>query len=117
MPSKTKAVKEAMAHDASNHRNGTSGKTVLTDAGSLRIEVPRRPRGQLRASPDPQARAPHRLLIRDAFCPQFLHPFAKTNRSARSCRLVATRSTLTGPEGIRPSPRGFAVFSGRSRLH
>jgi len=27
--------------DASNHRNGTSGKTVLTDAGSLRIEVPR----------------------------------------------------------------------------
>ena len=41
MPSKTKAVKEAMAHDASNHRNGTSGKTVLTDAGSLRIEVPR----------------------------------------------------------------------------
>ena len=27
--------------DASNHRNGTSGKTVLTDTGSLRIEVPR----------------------------------------------------------------------------
>ena len=26
---------------ASNHRNGTSAKTVLTDAGSLRIEVPR----------------------------------------------------------------------------
>src|SRR6187399_1840748 len=27
--------------DGSNHRNGTSGKTVLTDTGSLRIEVPR----------------------------------------------------------------------------
>src|SRR6186713_2070881 len=27
--------------DGSNHRNGTSAKTVLTDAGSLRIEVPR----------------------------------------------------------------------------
>ena len=27
--------------EASNHRNGTSGKTVLTDTGSLRIEVPR----------------------------------------------------------------------------
>ena len=31
----------AKPEDASNHRNGTSGKTVLTDAGSLRIEVPR----------------------------------------------------------------------------
>jgi putative transposase len=27
--------------DASNHRNGASGKTVLTDDGPLRIEVPR----------------------------------------------------------------------------
>src|SRR4029078_8463541 len=27
--------------EASTHRNGTSGKTVLTDTGSLRIEVPR----------------------------------------------------------------------------
>ena len=31
----------AKPEDTSNHRNGTSGKTVLTDAGSLRIEVPR----------------------------------------------------------------------------
>ena len=27
--------------DATNHRNGTSGKTILTDDGSLAIEVPR----------------------------------------------------------------------------
>jgi putative transposase len=27
--------------EATNHRNGTSGKTVLTDLGALRIEVPR----------------------------------------------------------------------------
>ena len=32
---------QAKPEDASNHRNGTSGKTVLTDAGPLRIEVPR----------------------------------------------------------------------------
>ena len=31
----------AKPEDASNHRNGTSGKTVLTDDGPLRIEVPR----------------------------------------------------------------------------
>ena len=31
----------AKPEDASNHRNGTSGKSVLTDAGPLRIEVPR----------------------------------------------------------------------------
>jgi len=30
---------------ATNHRNGTSAKTVLTDAGSLRIEVPREREG------------------------------------------------------------------------
>ena len=27
--------------DTTNHRNGTSGKTVLTDAGAMPIEVPR----------------------------------------------------------------------------
>ncbi len=27
--------------DANNHRNGTSGKTVLTEDGPLRIDVPR----------------------------------------------------------------------------
>jgi hypothetical protein len=32
---------DAKPEEASNHRNGTSGKTVLTDTGSLRIEVPR----------------------------------------------------------------------------
>src|SRR3982751_5900233 len=31
----------AKPEEASNHRNGASGKTVLTDTGSLRIEVPR----------------------------------------------------------------------------
>jgi putative transposase len=31
----------AKAEDASNHRNGASGKTVLTEDGPLRIEVPR----------------------------------------------------------------------------
>ena len=31
----------AKPEDATNHRNGTSGKTVLTDDGPLRIEVPR----------------------------------------------------------------------------
>jgi putative transposase len=32
---------EAKPADQSNHRNGTSSKTVLTDTGALRIEVPR----------------------------------------------------------------------------
>lgn len=31
----------AKTEDASNHRNGVSGKTVLTEDGPLRIEVPR----------------------------------------------------------------------------
>ena len=31
----------AKPEDAGNHRNGTSGKTVLTDDGPVRIEVPR----------------------------------------------------------------------------
>lgn len=31
----------AKPEDAGNHRNGTSGKTVLTDDGPLRIDVPR----------------------------------------------------------------------------
>jgi len=32
---------EAKPEERSNHRNGTSGKTVLTDTGVVRIEVPR----------------------------------------------------------------------------
>ena len=32
---------EAKPESRSNHRNGTSGKTVLTDSGEVRIEVPR----------------------------------------------------------------------------
>src|SRR5438105_12693669 len=32
---------DAKPEEASNHRNGTSGKTVLTDGGPLRIDVPR----------------------------------------------------------------------------
>jgi len=48
--------------DTSNHRNGASAKTVLTDEGPLRIEVPRDREGSLRADPDPEARAAlHRL--------------------------------------------------------
>jgi putative transposase len=35
----------AKPEDANNHRNGNSGKTVLTDAGPLRIEVPREREG------------------------------------------------------------------------
>ncbi len=31
----------AKPHDTTNHRNGTSGKTVLTDDGALAIDVPR----------------------------------------------------------------------------
>jgi putative transposase len=33
--------------ETTNHRNGTSGKTVLTDDGPLPIEVPPRSRGEL----------------------------------------------------------------------
>jgi putative transposase len=32
---------ESKPEESSNHRNGTSGKTVLTDSGAVRIEVPR----------------------------------------------------------------------------
>jgi putative transposase len=32
---------EAKPEDQSNHRNGSSGKTVITDEGPIRIEVPR----------------------------------------------------------------------------
>jgi len=32
---------ESKPEEAPNHRNGTSGKTVLTDSGAVRIEVPR----------------------------------------------------------------------------
>ena len=45
-----------------NHRNGTSGKTVLTDDGPVPIEVPRDRDGTLRAAADWQTRAAlHRL--------------------------------------------------------
>jgi len=46
---------------ATNHRNGASGKTVLTEDGPLRVEVPRS-RRRLRAAADSQARtALHRV--------------------------------------------------------
>ncbi len=32
---------ESKPEEASNHRNGTSGKTVLTDSGAVRLKVPR----------------------------------------------------------------------------
>ena len=35
------AAGEGKPEDQSNHRNGTSGKTVITDDGPIRIEVPR----------------------------------------------------------------------------
>ena len=35
------AVGGAKPEDTTNHRNGTSGKTVLTDDGPLTLEVPR----------------------------------------------------------------------------
>ena len=37
---------EAKPEEADNQRNGTSGKTVLTDDGPLRIDVPRDRAGQ-----------------------------------------------------------------------
>lgn len=36
---------QAKPEDATNHRNGSSAKTVLTDSGSVRIEVPREREG------------------------------------------------------------------------
>ena len=48
--------------DAGNHRNGVSGKTVLTEAGPLRIDVPRDRQGSFEPVLIPQARtAFHRL--------------------------------------------------------
>jgi len=45
-----------------DHRNGTTGKTVLTDDGPVRIEVPRGRDGSFEPQIIPQARAPlHRL--------------------------------------------------------
>ena len=40
-PSRLSARRRASPSDTTNHRNGTSGKTVLTDDGPLAIEVPR----------------------------------------------------------------------------
>ena len=34
------AAGQAKPEDATNHRNGSSAKTVITDTGSVRIEVP-----------------------------------------------------------------------------
>ena len=48
----------AKPEDTTNHRNGTSGKTVLTDDGPLPLEVPRDRDGSFRAAPDRQTRAP-----------------------------------------------------------
>ena len=46
--------------EATNHRNGTSGKTVLTDDGSLAIEVPRDREGTFErgSSPNTSAASP-----------------------------------------------------------
>ena len=52
----------AKPEEASNHRNGTSAKTVLTGRRRRAHRRAARPRRQLRAAPDPQARAAlHRL--------------------------------------------------------
>ena len=56
----------AKAEEASNHRNGASGKTVLTEDGPLRIEVPRDREGSFEPVLNPQARAAlHRLRRQD----------------------------------------------------
>lgn len=34
-------IERAMGTEMSNHRNDTSAKTVITDSGSVRIDVPR----------------------------------------------------------------------------
>ena len=48
--------------EASNHRNGSTSKTVLTGDGRLLIETPRDREGDVRADTAAQARAPlHRL--------------------------------------------------------
>jgi hypothetical protein len=53
--------------DTTNHRNGTGGKTVLTDDGPLRIEVPRESRRDIRTAVDRQTRtALHRLRRQDS---------------------------------------------------
>ena len=38
-------ARQPIPQGASNHRNGTSAKTVLTDTGALRIDVPREREG------------------------------------------------------------------------
>ena len=52
------ALGDARPEDVvTNHRNGKSAKTVLTDGGPLTLDIPRdRPR-QLRSTFDPEARA------------------------------------------------------------
>src|SRR5674476_833785 len=39
------AAGQAKPENATNHRNGSSAKTVITDTGSVRIEVPREREG------------------------------------------------------------------------
>ena len=52
--------------DTTNHRNGTSGKTVLTDDGPVALEVPRDRDGQFEPRLIAQARAAlHRLRRQD----------------------------------------------------
>ena len=56
---------EEPSEDAANHRNGGSGKTVLTGDGPVRIDIPRSIR-HLPADPDPQGRAAiHRVRRED----------------------------------------------------
>ena len=43
-------------HGSGNNRNGSSAKTVLTDAGAIPVQVPRDPQRRLRALAGPQAR-------------------------------------------------------------
>ena len=62
---------------ATNHRNGTSAKTVLTDAGALRIEVPRERKGSF----EPQLIGKHERLLTGVVCDHICGFYAGLNPS------------------------------------
>lgn len=62
------AVGGSKPEDTTNHRNGTSGKTVLTDDGPLALAVPRDRAGTFEPRLDWEARAPLYRLRRQGHC-------------------------------------------------